>query len=89
MSSNQDNSKRIAKNTLYLFFRMFLVLAVGLYTSRVVLGTLGVEDYGLYNVVGSVVVLFGFLQQALNNATYRYLAYGIGQGDKDALGGVI
>ena len=85
MSSNQDNSKRIAKNTLYLFFRMFLVLAVGLYTSRVVLGTLGVEDYGLYNVVGSVVVLFGFLQQALNNATYRYLAYGIGQGDKDAL----
>ena len=85
MSSNQDNSKRIAKNTLYLFFRMFLVLAVGLYTSRVVLGTLGIKDYGLYNVVGSVVVLFGFLQQALNNATYRYLAYGIGQGDKDAL----
>lgn len=60
MSSNQDNSKRIAKNTLYLFFRMFLVLAVGLYTSRVVLGTLGVKDYGLYNVVGSVVVLLAF-----------------------------
>lgn len=85
MSSNQDNSKRIAKNTLYLFFRMFLVLAVGLYTSRVVLGTLGVKDYGLYNVVGSVVVLFGFLQQALNNATYRYLAYGIGKGNSELL----
>ena len=85
MSSNQDNSKRIAKNTLYLFFRMFLVLAVGLYTSRVVLGTLGVKDYGLYNVVGSVVVLFGFLQQALNNATYRYLAYGIGKGNSEHL----
>ena len=85
MATNQNNSNRIAKNTLYLFFRMFLVLAVGLYTSRVVLGTLGVEDYGLYNVVGSVVVLFGFLQQALNNATYRYLAYGIGQGNQDAL----
>ena len=84
-NSNQDNSKRIAKNTLYLFFRMFLVLAVGLYTSRVVLETLGVEDYGLYNVVGSIVVLFGFLQQALNNATYRYLAYGIGVGDKEVL----
>ena len=67
MSSNQDNSKRIAKNTLYLFFRMFLVLAVGLYTSRVVLGTLGVEDYGLYNVVGSVVVLFGFLRECKLN----------------------
>lgn len=85
MSVNQDNSKRIAKNTLYLFFRMFLVLAVGLYTSRVVLGILGVKDYGLYNVVGSIVVLFGFLQQALNNATYRYLAYGIGVGDKEVL----
>lgn len=85
MSSNQNNSKRIAKNSLYLFFRMFLVLAVGLYTSRIVLGALGVEDYGLYNVVGSVVVLFGFLQQALNNATYRYLAYGIGTGNIDEL----
>lgn len=84
-NSTQDNSKRIAKNTLYLFFRMFLVLAVGLYTSRVVLETLGVEDYGLYNVVGSIVVFFGFLQQALNNATYRYLAYGIGVGDKEVL----
>lgn len=84
-NSTQDNSKRIAKNTLYLFFRMFFVLAVGLYTSRVVLETLGVEDYGLYNVVGSIVVLFGFLQQALNNATYRYLAYGIGVGDKEVL----
>lgn len=85
MSANQDNSKRIAKNTLYLFFRMFLVLAVGLYTSRVVLEILGVKDYGLYNVVGSIVVLFGFLQQALNNATYRYMAYGIGVGDKEVL----
>lgn len=85
METNQNNSKRIAKNTLYLFFRMFLVLAVGLYTSRVVLNTLGVDDYGLYNVVGSVVVLFGFLQQALNNATYRYLAYGIGQGNQEVL----
>lgn len=85
METNQNNSKRIAKNTLYLFFRMFLVLAVGLYTSRVVLNTLGVGDYGLYNVVGSVVVLFGFLQQALNNATYRYLAYGIGQGNQEVL----
>lgn len=85
MAENLNNSKRIAKNTLYLFFRMLLVLAVGLFTSRVVLETLGVEDYGLYNVVGSVVVLFGFLQQALNNATYRYLAYGLGQGNREVL----
>lgn len=57
-------------------------MVVGLYTSRIVLATLGVDDYGLYNVVGSVVVLFSFLQQALNNATYRYLAYGLGAGDQ-------
>ena len=56
MQQDQMNSKRIAKNTVYMFFRMFLVMAVGLYTSRVVLATLGVEDYGLYNVVGGVVV---------------------------------
>lgn len=83
--SNSENSQRIAKNTILLFFRMFLVVAVSLYTSRVVLATLGVEDYGLYNVVGGVVVLFGFLQQALNNATYRYLAYAIGEGVNNKL----
>ena len=85
MPNNQVNTKRIAKNTVYMFFRMFLVMAVGLYTSRVVLATLGVDDYGLYNVVGGVVILFGFLQQALNNATYRYLAFGLGFGDKKKL----
>ena len=85
MPNNQANTKRIAKNTVFMFFRMFLVMAVGLYTSRVVLATLGVDDYGLYNVVGGVVVLFGFLQQALNNATYRYLAFGLGSGDESAL----
>ena len=50
-------------------------MCVGLYTSRVVLKILGVEDYGVYNVIGSVVILFSFLQSALTNATYRFLAY--------------
>lgn len=85
MSNNLANTKLIAQNTVYMFFRMFLVMAVGLYTSRVVLATLGVEDYGLYNVVGGVVVLFSFLQQALNNATYRYLAYSLGSSDESVL----
>lgn len=79
--TNNENSKRIAKNTLFLFVRMVLVLCVGLYTSRVVLATLGVEDFGIYNVVGSVVVLFSFFQQALNNATYRYFAFELGKND--------
>ena len=74
-----DNSQKVAKNTLYLFIRMVLVLIVGLYTSRIVLKVLGVEDYGIYNVVGSVVVFLNFLKMALTNATYRYLAIEIGK----------
>ena len=64
--SNQtsDNNKRIAKNTILLYFRMIFMMAVQLYTSRVVLNTLGVEDYGIYNVVGGVVAMFSFLNSA-------------------------
>ena len=75
---NSENTKRVAKNTFFLFLRMIIVMCVGLYTSRVVLRTLGIEDYGVYNVIGSVVVLFSFLQSALTNATYRFLAYDLG-----------
>lgn len=64
---------------------MLLVLCVGLYTSRVILSTLGVEDYGVYNLVASVVVLFSFLQQALNNATYRFLVFEQGKNDMEKL----
>ncbi len=81
----EDNSNRIANNTVYLFFRMILVMLVGLYTSRVVLAYLGVEDFGIYNLVGSVVILFSFLQQALTNATHRYLAYSLGERDKEKI----
>ena len=73
-SSSQDN-KRIAKNTLLLYFRMILIMAVTLYTSRVVLDALGVEDFGIYNIVGGVVVLFSFLNSAMASATQRFLNY--------------
>ncbi len=76
-----EDSVRVAKNTGYLFLRMILVLVVGLYTSRVVLRALGFTDFGIYNVVGSVVVFFGFLRLALTNATYRYIVYALGEGD--------
>lgn len=61
--SNQtsDNNKRIAKNTLMLYIRMFFTMAVSLFTSRVILQTLGVTDYGINNVVGGVVTMFSFL----------------------------
>lgn len=56
-----ENNKRIAKNTLLLYFRMFFTMAVTLYTSRVILKALGVEDFGIYNVVAGIVTLFSFL----------------------------
>ena len=58
-------NKRIAKNTLLLYFRMGITMIVSLFTSRVVLNTLGVEDYGVYNVVGGVVAMFGFINAAM------------------------
>ncbi len=59
MSYREDN-KRLAKNTLFLYFRTAVVMLISLYVSRVVLDILGIEDYGIYNVVGSIVVLFSF-----------------------------
>jgi O-antigen/teichoic acid export membrane protein len=61
----QVNNQRIAKNTLLLYGRMLLIMAVSLYTSRVVLNTLGVEDYGIYNDVGGIVTMFAFLNGAM------------------------
>lgn len=77
----QDN-KRIAKNTLYLYLRMFITLIVGLYTSRVVLQTLGIEDYGIYNVVGGVVVMFSFINSSMATATQRFITYALGKKDE-------
>ena len=75
------NNKRIAKNTIMLYIRMILTMLISLYTSRVVLKTLGVEDFGIYNVVGGIIVMFGFLNSAMTNATQRYLSYELGKGD--------
>ncbi len=76
-----ENNKRIAKNTLLLYIRMLFSMAVTLYTSRVVLNTLGVDDYGIYNVVGGVVAMFGFLNTAMSTSTQRYLTFELGKGD--------
>lgn len=81
MSSTSSNNKRIAKNTLLLYFRMFFIMAISLYTSRVVLRTLGVEDYGIYNVVGGVVAMMGILNNAMSVSTQRYLTFEIGTGN--------
>ena len=74
-----DNNKRIAKNTLFLYVRMLLIMAVTLYTSRVVLKTLGVEDFGIYNVVGGIVAMLGILNGAMSVSTQRYLTFELGK----------
>ena len=79
----QIENRRIAQNTLVLYIRMLFVMGVSLYTSRVVLAELGVVDYGIYNVVGSVVTVFTFISQALGNATNRFIVFSIG---KDSTG---
>ncbi len=85
MSQSSENNKRIAKNTLLLYLRMLFMMGISLFTSRVVLNTLGVEDYGIYNVVGGVVAMFGFINNAMSSATTRYITYAIGKGDQDHL----
>lgn len=86
--SNQSNSKdnkRLAKNTLFLYFRMFITLVVGLYTSRVVLNVLGVTDYGIYNVLGGIVAIFATLNSAMASTSSRYITYYLGCGDDKRL----
>lgn len=82
MTVTSDN-KRIAKNTLFLYFRLMLTMFVSLFTSRVVLNTLGVEDYGLNNVVAGVITLFAFLNGALGSATSRFLTFELGKGNNE------
>ena len=79
-----DNS-RIAENSLMLYLRMLVTTAIGLWTSRVVLDSLGITDYGIYNVIGGVVAFFGFVQHSMVNATSRYITYALGQGDMKQL----
>lgn len=85
MFQTSDNKKRIAKNTLLLYFRMLVTMLMGLYTSRLVLAVLGVEDYGLYNVVGGIVVILSFLNGAMASSTQRYLNVELGKHDKEGL----
>lgn len=79
MTDTSQNNKRIAKNTLFMYLRMLLTMIVSLYTSRVVLNTLGINDFGIYNIVGGVVVLFTFINSAMSTGTQRHLSYELGK----------
>ena len=81
----ENSTKRIAKNTIALYFRMAVMMLIGLYTSRVILNVLGVEDYGTYNVVGGVVSMFSLLTASMSSSISRFLTFELGRGDKDHL----
>lgn len=83
--SQRENTKRIAKNTLMLYVRMLFGMLVSLYTSRVVLQALGVEDYGIYNVVGGVVAMFSMISNSLSSSVSRFLTFELGKGDMEGL----
>lgn len=74
-------SKTIAKNTVIMYIRMFVMMIIGLYTSRVVLNTLGVDNYGIYNVVGGVVTMFSIISSSLSSSISRFLTFELGHGD--------
>lgn len=83
--SGSVNNKRIAKNTFFLYLRTLITLVISLYTSRVILSVLGVEDYGIYSVVGGVVAMFSAISGALSSAISRYITFELGKGDAEKL----
>ena len=83
--SEISSNKTIAKNTIFLYLRMMFIMLVSLYTSRVILEALGVNDFGIYQIVGGVVTAFSFLNSSLSGATSRFLTYDLGRGDEKSL----
>lgn len=82
MPEQISDNKRIAKNTVFLYFRTFITMIVSLYTSRVVLNALGVEDFGIWGVLGGIVSMFGFINSSLSSSIFRFLSHAIGAGDE-------
>ena len=80
-----ESNKRIAKNTLFMYLRMLITMVVTLYTSKIVLNTLGENDFGIYNLIGGIVTFFAFLNIAMTNATQRFLNYELGRGNIEQL----
>lgn len=81
MTNKTQENKRIAKNTIFLYIRMVFIMLVSLYTSRVILQVLGVRDFGIYNLVGGIVVMIAFLSNALNASCSRFLSIAVGSND--------
>ena len=83
--AEENSNKRIARNTMLLYTRSLVNLVIGLYTSRLTLDALGIADYGIYNVVGSLVALFGLFNGSLNTAISRFITYELGRNNNQRL----
>lgn len=84
-NNNYKNPKRIAKNTAYLYIRMIILLIISLYSSRLVLKELGITDYGIYNVIGGLIIIFSFINGSMAQASQRFITYELGCGDLTAV----
>lgn len=80
---HESQNKTIAKNTVVLYMRSIVLMLIGLYTSRIVLQALGITDFGIYNAVGGIVGMMGFVSASLSNATSRFITIAIGKGDEE------
>jgi len=85
VEQSKFESSKIARNTLYMYLRMFVLMIVTLYTSRIVLQNLGISDYGIYNVVGGIVVVFSFINGVMTSSTTRFISYAIGEGKIESI----
>ncbi|MEJ8764160.1 MATE family efflux transporter [Phocaeicola sp. HCN-40430] len=85
MTNTTENNKRIAKNTMLLYVRMLILIGIQLYTVPIILNTLGIEDYGIYNVVGGIVTMFSFIGSSLASGSQRFIAFEIGRKNKEQL----
>ena len=85
MSQSSDNNKRIAKNTIMLYMRVMVLMLVGLYTSRVILQSLGVENYGINNVIAGFLSMFGIMTNSMSSAISRFITVELGKGNLNRL----
>ena len=85
---SSTKKRKIAKNTILLYCRMIVLMLICFYTSRIILEALGVEDYGIYNVVGGIVTTFALISATLNAAITRFITYELGKGDIKQLSNV-
>lgn len=88
MKNSVTNNKRIAQNTIILYIRMIVKMVVTLYTSRIILGYLGITDYGIYNVVGGIVVLLGFINTSMAASVQRFLSFELGKKNIEGVGSI-